>query len=64
MTMCLTLYSNFAHSLAIRDYWDLGKEGAKDDKFIVLVSMAVIFKFQVHLASTHTRFVHVYCIQI
>ena len=25
-------------SLAIRDYWDLGKEGAKDDKFVVLVS--------------------------
>ena len=24
--------------LAIRDYWDLGKEGAKDDKFVVLVS--------------------------
>lgn len=23
--------------LAIRDYWDLGKEGAKDDKFVVLV---------------------------
>eukprot|EP00581_Thalassiosira_minuscula_P018664 CAMPEP_0183732954 /NCGR_PEP_ID=MMETSP0737-20130205/39799_1 /TAXON_ID=385413 /ORGANISM="Thalassiosira miniscula, Strain CCMP1093" /LENGTH=244 /DNA_ID=CAMNT_0025966107 /DNA_START=9 /DNA_END=743 /DNA_ORIENTATION=- len=23
--------------LAIRDYWDLGKEGAKDDKYIVLV---------------------------
>jgi len=24
--------------LAIRDYWDLGKEGAKDDKYVVLVS--------------------------
>ncbi|CAB9531574.1 15.0 kDa protein [Seminavis robusta] len=23
--------------LAIRDYWDLGKEGQKDDKYIVLV---------------------------
>ncbi|KAL7509333.1 hypothetical protein ACHAXN_006531 [Cyclotella atomus] len=23
--------------LAIRDYWDLGKEGAKDDKYVVLV---------------------------
>ncbi|KAL7531720.1 hypothetical protein ACHAXR_005671, partial [Thalassiosira sp. AJA248-18] len=25
--------------LAIRDYWDLAKEGAKDDKFVVLVSL-------------------------
>ena len=25
-------------SLAIRDYWDLAKEGAKDDKYVVLVS--------------------------
>merc|ERR1712232_1279524 len=24
--------------LAIRDYWDLGKEGQKDDKYIVLVA--------------------------
>jgi len=23
--------------LAIRDYWDLGKEGAKDDKYVVLI---------------------------
>merc|ERR1712232_956667 len=23
--------------LAIRDYWDLGKEGQKDDKYVVLV---------------------------
>jgi len=23
--------------LAVRDYWDLGKEGQKDDKYIVLV---------------------------
>ena len=29
-------------SLAIRDYWDLGKEGAKDDKFVVLVSFVEI----------------------
>ncbi len=25
-------------SLAIRDYWDLGKEGQKDNKYVVLVS--------------------------
>lgn len=25
-------------SLAIRDYWNLGKEGQKDDKYVVLVS--------------------------
>lgn len=25
------------YSLAIRDYWDLGKEGQKDDKYVVLV---------------------------
>lgn len=24
--------------LAIRDYWDLGKEGQKDDKYVVLVA--------------------------
>jgi hypothetical protein len=27
----------WCHSLISRDYWDLGKEGQKDDKYIVLV---------------------------
>ena len=31
-------YSLHTLSLAIRDYWDLGKEGQKDDKYVVLVS--------------------------
>ena len=26
-------------SLAIRDYWNLGKEGQKDDKYVVLLSL-------------------------
>jgi hypothetical protein len=29
--------SFYSQGLAIRDYWDLGKEGQKDDKYVVLV---------------------------
>ena len=36
--MLIYLVIDAIFSLAIRDYWDLGKEGAKDDKFVVLVS--------------------------
>jgi hypothetical protein len=32
------VYTSFySQGLAIRDYWDLGKEGQKDDKYVVLV---------------------------
>lgn len=49
-------------SLAIRDYWDLGKEGAKDDKFVVLVSFwetpgtvskMIFIAYQVQLKVCH-----------
>ena len=36
--MLIYLVIDAIFRLAIRDYWDLGKEGAKDDKFVVLVS--------------------------
>ena len=39
--------------LAIRDYWDLGKEGAKDDKFIVLVSMVVVICTNYQVCTLH-----------
>jgi hypothetical protein len=35
-TFSLTILSTSTF-IAIRDYWDLGKEGQKDDKYIVLV---------------------------
>jgi len=37
--------------LAIRDYWDVGKEGQKDDKYIVLVVDQFGGKGKFHLAQ-------------